>query len=110
MNNQEIIKNYIESSISQKNASQLGDYKQNNKLIRKRVTILKTLIENNQLNSLLALLTHSDINVRLWAAFDLSANNLFLKECKLTLKKIIDEDKGIIGWGAEETYNRLNKK
>jgi hypothetical protein len=105
-----LIKDYIQLSIIQKEATAIGDHKANNKAIKKRFEIVKKLNKSGNLVDLKKLLDHEELNVQLWASFDLIGENLFIQECIETLTKIQKIDDGVIGWGAEMTLKRLNKQ
>ena len=100
----EAVKIIEESSIIKGTATMNGDAKTNNKYVRVQNRALVYLYEHESLAALHPLLSHSDFNVRLYAAYALLP--LFEDECRKVLLEIANGDRRtyeIQGFNAKMT-------
>ena len=100
----EAVSVYEESSIIMGTATMNGDAKTNNKYVPIQNRVLVYLYEHDSLAALHPLLSHSDFNVRLYAAYALLP--LFEDECRKELLEIANGDSRIYkiqGFNAEMT-------
>ena len=101
---EEAVSVYEESSIIMGTATMNGDAKTNNKYVPIQNGALVYLYEHDSLAALHPLLSHSDFNVRLYAAYALLP--LFEDECRKELLEIANGDSRIYeiqGFNAEMT-------
>lgn len=102
---EEAVSVYEESSIIMGTATMNGDAKTNNKYVPVQNRALVYLYEHDSLAALHPLLSHSDFNVRLYAAYALLP--LFEDECRKELLEIANGDCRIYeiqGFNAEKDH------
>ena len=85
----EAVSVFEESSIIRGTATMNGDAKTNNKYVPVQNRALVYLYEHDSLAALHPLLTHSDFNVRLYAAYALLP--LFEDECRKDFSRLLME-------------------
>lgn len=100
----ELIKEFIECGVAAGDATLQGDYKTNNKCVKKVTKIYKLMERDAELAAYMisALLTHESVSVRSWAAADALGLQINVDQAIAVLEEILlKNDIGILRLNAE---------
>ena len=84
-----------------------GDYKHGNKCYKNIMNAIRYIAERDNYEYLKPMLEDANPSLRIWAAFALL--HVDTKNAVKTLKTVIKEDHGIIGFNAEITLEEFKK-
>lgn len=102
-----LVDDYLNSLIAFNEASLNNDQKTAKKHYKKMDLCFRTLRDSGQLSELIRYLNHENENVRLWVSTHLLPFDE--KLAKDSLKKIVDNKKGLLSFSAEMTLQEWSK-